>query len=268
MSDRKFIFNSKEMTNELLAELLSNTIRKAGDKTSLWFGKRKVYVKLNQDLELERQDSLWYGGTVATIRCDCLRLELQAAGIVDVDFYRRGSDGEFEEFPIESFKDKRNGGCFYSLAYYLKNDKELKQAKKAEGDYKLEIEDGNWWECFIDVVSSKSNPISDEWDNTSYVVESSEDVYSCIADCVFNLAELLPDEDYKRTQKISFKISRKSLKKLVCAIKLRFWMKASKTTQNIFCAYSNKFTRELMVRCQFKIVDYKRAWLNLTVLNV
>lgn len=95
-------------------------------------------IELLQDIELDRQNHLWYGGNVAKISYN------------DIDFYI-SANGEVSGrlFDIEKetrFTDKRRQGVLrnYLLDYGINTDEELKDAI----NYKLKLEDSNWWELY------------------------------------------------------------------------------------------------------------------------
>ena len=98
---------------------------------------KEIKIKYVDVIEDNKKYHFWYGGDVVEIKYDDNTLVFVAAnGDMIGDIYNK--EGEV----VEHFKDKRNGGVFYSIASkYFKNDEELMHAIFYHDPDKKEIEE-------------------------------------------------------------------------------------------------------------------------------
>jgi len=104
-----------------------------------------VQITFHDKVFYKRQDSLWYGGCVATISYRGWKFELFACGDVYADLYDR-QDGVL----LFYVKDKNNAGLFAEeLMPYMESDKALCAARRGSHTrYTLSMDHNNWWEGF------------------------------------------------------------------------------------------------------------------------
>lgn len=126
------------------------------DKYTNWANKTKNEIKtilptVNVDkdvvlipadeLDFERQDSVWYGGYLGEIKYKGIVYEVHAVGEVRATLL----DDSNEE--IASVVDKNRAGKFRDeMEHYIKNDDEL---YKLENEGKLYFGNNNWFEILI-----------------------------------------------------------------------------------------------------------------------
>ena len=97
---------------------------------------------LQNKIDDEHQDSLWYGGRIAEIKYKGYTFIVGAYGDV------RATLLDENENEIAYVRDKCNSGRFYEeMSPYIKSDVDLGR-KEAEG--KLSLENNNWFEVLID----------------------------------------------------------------------------------------------------------------------
>lgn len=91
-------------------------------------------------------DSLWYGGDIAEVQYRGWRFILSACG----DIFATLSDKADPDHELFYVKDKNNRGILGTeLQHYIANDKALLAARLGHHTkYRLEMDSGNWWECF------------------------------------------------------------------------------------------------------------------------
>lgn len=172
-------FDKKKVnTEEELLDILQDNLIRVNDSIMLTHKGKRINIKLNQTIEADKQDSLWYGGTCATLKCKNFTFTLGARGDVECSLFDK--DGNC----LESVKDRRNGGGFYELSHYLHSDEDVRNAEQEEGPYSLEFRHNNWWECWIDTTDKKFNENYDDFWN----VEESY-FYRALADCIYVLCE-------------------------------------------------------------------------------
>lgn len=116
------------------------------DKLNKLIAKAKeqgIDIEMVQDLIDENHlDSLWYGGTIAVITKDKYRIALMAIGDVRATLYD-AEDGH----EIVYVKDKGNYGRFYEeMSYYIKDDKHLYEL---EQNGQLVLDNNNWFEWSV-----------------------------------------------------------------------------------------------------------------------
>lgn len=99
-----------------------------------------------RSIELHRQNSLWYGGGIASISYKGFNFSVEARG--DIRAYL--CDAVTDE-QIVYIKDKTNSRIFYDqMRQYLRSDQELEQAlANQHNKYHLTTDDCNWWEIFV-----------------------------------------------------------------------------------------------------------------------
>ena len=116
-------------------------------------------IRFTDRISLRRMDSLWYGGNVAEVRYNGYVFSIEAIGDIYAALYPAKYGSEDENRRLAYVKDKRNGGGFNEMLPYLRSDKALRDASGEQPvKYCLEMEHGNWWECFI------TDPNGDEHD--------------------------------------------------------------------------------------------------------
>lgn len=114
-----------------LIEKLTNYVKEKG-----------AVLTINDWNDETHQHSLWFGGTAATITYKGNKLEISAIG--DVRAWLFDENGE----EVARVKDKANNGNFYSVMYqYIESDEKLVSLRDTG---RLVIDDGNWWEVFVD----------------------------------------------------------------------------------------------------------------------
>lgn len=117
-------FDKKKVnTEEELLDILQDNLIRVNDSIMLTHKGKRINIKLNQTIEADKQDSLWYGGTCATLKCKNFTFTLGARGDVECSLFDK--DGNC----LESVKDRRNGGGFYELSYYLHSDEDVRNAE-------------------------------------------------------------------------------------------------------------------------------------------
>ena len=101
--------------------------------------KTEIYPKINP----ERENVLWYGGTVAEIQSSKGKYIIYARGIVSCDLVLRDNNEL-----LVSVKDKNEDGLFAKkMLDYIKNDKELNEILADKHKlYKMIINNNNWLE--------------------------------------------------------------------------------------------------------------------------
>ena len=101
-------------------------------------------IEVVENINSDRCDVAWYGGTAAYLHYKGCRFELSACGDVYVDFYR-GDDLLFH------VKDKQNAGRLgEELIHYIRSDTALKEIKaETHKEYRMEQHHNNRWECFV-----------------------------------------------------------------------------------------------------------------------
>lgn len=100
----------------------------------------EMVVEIEDFIDADHQDSVWYGGQCARVLYKGYVAEICAVGDVYVEY---APGGVYKD----EVKDKNNGGEFYNvMKYYFANDEEMFAAYD-RGD--LIFDHGNWWECFI-----------------------------------------------------------------------------------------------------------------------
>jgi len=107
---------------------------------------KNIEICFNDSISLRRLDCLWYGGNVVDIKYKGYTFQIEAVGDVYVDLYSaRG--GKHKCY----VKDKNNGGNLISEMFsYFRSDKVLHNTLSDEPKrYRLEMQHGNWWECFV-----------------------------------------------------------------------------------------------------------------------
>lgn len=101
---------------------------------------------LQDKIDDEHQDSLWYGGRIAEIKYKGYTFIVGAYGDVIATLWGRNNDGS--DYELAYVKDKNNAGRFYEeMSPYIKSDVDLGR-KEAEGN--LLLDNNNWFEVLID----------------------------------------------------------------------------------------------------------------------
>lgn len=139
----------------IVLEIIRQTIKKKGGDFMLNAVKETNYFELNRlpeihidaDVLPHQQAHYWYGGEMATIKFNGYIFCLEALGDVYARLYQRSDLNE----PLEHIGDKHNHGALgNTLRHYIETDAELEQLiEGTHPTYTLELEDNNWWECFV-----------------------------------------------------------------------------------------------------------------------
>lgn len=130
----------------------------------------------------QRQNSLWYGGGIATISYKGFEFSVEARGEIRAHLYDAVTDDE-----LVYIKDKSNNSVFYDkMRLYLKTDEDLIRALNEKHEkYRLTIADNNWWEIF---VSDKDK----EWLPESWVGDG-DDIFSVVIETLRLMDEYLDE---------------------------------------------------------------------------
>lgn len=99
-------------------------------------------------IEEKRQYHYWYGGQVAKVQYKDAIFSIEASGDVNFKLIRKEDDSQ-----LFYVKDKENRGSLYhELCHYIKDDEEFQKLLDNEHpDYYAEIDNNNWWECFVTI---------------------------------------------------------------------------------------------------------------------
>lgn len=104
--------------------------------------KYPIEISLFDFIDMEHQNSLWYGGEVATVKYGEYRFYLWANGDVRATLLDEHND------ILDEVKDKNNMGEFYGIMrQFIPNDEALSVHLR---DLSLVLENNNWWEIFMD----------------------------------------------------------------------------------------------------------------------
>jgi len=144
--------------------------------------KESYSIAFQVPVNLYRQDSLWYGGTVAEIYYKGFTFSVEAVG--DIRAYLHDIVTDTQVFDV---KDRYNGGALSgAMLPYVKSDKALEKAlSENHGRYQLHLESRNWWEVFgMDNNST--------WLNETWLVYS-EGILSAVVDALSGIDEYLHD---------------------------------------------------------------------------
>lgn len=107
-------------------------------------------IDFSQVVTDNKQHHFWYGGEVAEIKYKGNVFLIEAIGDVRLSLIENNKE-------VAYVKDKNNQGNFYHVMNsHVKDDKELEKlleehysfSDRTDGKY-LDIENNNWWECFI-----------------------------------------------------------------------------------------------------------------------
>ena len=113
----------------LVKQLMNHVKRKGGVLEVLEF------------IDIEHQNTLWYGGNVAEIKYKGYRLVIAAVGDVKVEV------ADENDNYVGYVKDKNNAGIFYKeFRHFIRDDKHL---VKLIANNHIIFENNNWWECFM-----------------------------------------------------------------------------------------------------------------------
>lgn len=101
------------------------------------------------ELDFDRQDSVWYGGYLGEIKYNGIVYEVHAVGEVRATLFSKAianlCDDSNEE--VASVVDQNRAGGFYKeMRQYIKNDDEL---RKLENEGKLYFGNNNWFEILV-----------------------------------------------------------------------------------------------------------------------
>lgn len=141
-----------------------------------------ITIELEQPIEYGKCDFCWYGGLMATVRCNDDEVTVVANGDVIASLIDKKNNEE-----IAYVKDKSNSGRFDDEMHaYIKNDAHLYEIMKEEdSQYVLNFENNNWFEIFLNKVKGITT-------GKSYVSDSTN-VFDAIAEAAEKMSEgLLP----------------------------------------------------------------------------
>lgn len=121
------------------------------------------------ELDFDRQDSVWYGGYLGEIKYNGIVYEVHAVGEVRATLFSKAifnlCDDNNEE--IASVVDQNEAGKFrYEMEHYIKNDDKL---RKLENEGKLYFENNNWFEILV--FDDIESPLHGEINEVSSVTE-------------------------------------------------------------------------------------------------
>lgn len=135
-----------------------------------------IKIEFEQGIEYGRCSSDWYGGTIATVIFGESIFTLSAVGDMIADLV----DKKNNEI-VERVKDKGNGGRFYDcMKRYIKNDAHMQSIiEDADPKYRLEFDNNNWFEVFLDKINGKES-------NESVICDSIN-VFDAVAEVVENI---------------------------------------------------------------------------------
>lgn len=144
----------------------------------------EVYIKVYNEIEAGKCNSLWYGGYMAEIRVSDNKYSIMADGDVIVTLTNK----ETEE-TIAYVKDKSNSGTFSSeMSQYIKDDAHLSKIMSGEDPkYELLVSDSNWYEILIEKSNGK---VSDD----SFASDS-DNIFDAICDAVEMMVERILDKE-------------------------------------------------------------------------
>lgn len=137
-----------------------------------------IKIEFEQGIEYGRCSSDWYGGTIATVIFGESIFALSAVGDMIVDLVDKKNNKV-----VEHVKDKGNGGRFYDCMHsYIQNDAHLQMMiSGADPKYRLEYDNNNWFEVFLDKINGKES-------NESVVCDS-VNVFDAIVEIIENMNE-------------------------------------------------------------------------------
>jgi len=148
----------------------------------------KLYYDIKESDLIDKEenlytDSMWFGGPIFSLKNEekNILIELNACGDINASLIRLEDDAI-----IESVKDTRNSGAFYSeMSYYIKGDTELYAMENGEHPtYELVLENNNWFECFVSKLNDYNDYYSDVVDgNLIDILEDIESLINFAEDC-------------------------------------------------------------------------------------
>ena len=117
---------------------------------------KNCVINFNGSISLKRMSSYWYGGNMADVIYKGYTFHIEAIGDVRAYLFSKHSDKQ-----LCYVKDKNNVGAFkHEMAPYFRSDKSLDKLLRSKHHlYDLEIEDNNWWECFVTDPQGKFHDI-------------------------------------------------------------------------------------------------------------
>ena len=106
-----------------------------------------AWIEFTEYIPPCRYHSLWHGGEIGIIHYKGWRFSIYACGDVYADLYDAKDGGRH----LEYVKDKGNRGLFGdAMRRYFPSDRQLvKVLANRHRRYCLELENNNWWECFV-----------------------------------------------------------------------------------------------------------------------
>ena len=156
----------------------------------------EIKIDIIQDVDANRQNSLWYGGTVATIEYKGYTFVLNAIG--DVGATLLDKDGNV----IADVSDKSNTGRFFEeMSDFIADDNTLSALCGGLDGTTLEFQNNNWWEVFVD-TPEKDIPdydwvceSADFFDALQEVINSMDEIIQELEPELFTLDEIFDRAD-------------------------------------------------------------------------
>ena len=150
-------------------------------------------VELREDVELEKNDKIkenrmhhfWHGGIVVTLKHKGYKFRIEAIGDVGCTLYEDKEELAF-------VKDEANRGSFYNVMdTHIKNDEELQKIldNETETGKHLNIENNNWWECFI--VDKEGNFHDVMWDLDADTIKEAIEEVQINMDRIINVLKFI-----------------------------------------------------------------------------
>lgn len=140
------------------------------------FDVSQIDLSVEQFIDDEHKNCLWYGGVVATVEyCEHV-FWLEALGDISATLL----DLDYSEVLCD-VKDKYNSGRFYEeMSYYIKNDKDLGCLVDED---RLVFNNNNWFEIFVETPDGVKHDLMD--------VCNSDDLDDCILEMIDSMDELI-----------------------------------------------------------------------------
>ena len=157
------------------AAVLRSKLKNAFQRIKIVYKGREIVIRLLSEVRPDCESELWFGGLVASLMSEDIKLSVRAVGDVYASLAYDGVE-------LVRVKDKNNSGVFgFEISRYLSSDKELLDAIERGEDectegYSIYLESGNWFEVF-----------DEKRTDSSFVAENSDNIYEAIAEAIINM---------------------------------------------------------------------------------